>query len=65
MSDLTCELCNERPGDQMYADDGTAAAHGWIKHICGPCMWQKQLVHAQASAERIPDLEAKLAEATQ
>jgi hypothetical protein len=59
-----CVHCNERPATGKWVDDGGVFAytHGWYEFWCEPCMVKAQIQYARECAERLPELEARLAE---
>ena len=59
-----CEFCNKRPATSWWVGDGgiMSFVHGGGIGACERCCTEEQLKHARAAAERIPELERKLAE---
>lgn len=60
----TCPSCNERPATGIWVGDGGVMAyfHGAYTYWCEPCMLTAQIEHCKEAAERLPELEARLAE---
>jgi hypothetical protein len=62
MSTGKCVNCKERPATLDWVGDGGVLAytHGMSVRWCEVCATRAQLEHAQAAAQRIPELETKL-----
>lgn len=60
-----CRNCHKRPAIHNWVGDGGVLAHihGLTTRYCDVCALEAQVEHAMQSAERLPDLRARLAAA--
>jgi hypothetical protein len=60
---IICQHCHKRRSTTEWVGDGGSLAyvHGFAKRWCDVCALEAQLDYARQAAERIPDLEARLA----
>jgi hypothetical protein len=59
-----CAKCSERAATEWWSPDGVmAVVHGMCAAWCLACCLTEQLAHARKVADKIPQLEAELAEA--
>jgi hypothetical protein len=58
-----CRNCNERAAIGKWVGNGSVMdlVHGNYTYWCEPCMLRAQIEHAREAAERLPELEARLA----
>lgn len=58
-----CPRCGLNEGTEKFAEDGTAAAHGWWQMWCKPCVLMRQIEFAEAAVAWLPELKRQLEEA--